>query len=126
MNPELQQFVDQEKQENNGIDTQEIQALDSLLYNNTKELSEEAKNILTPTISNAMVNQIQDFLRSDDGKKINENTQQRYINILNTLYNINKNINIKNTIDDTKNTVNETKISNSLATSLVDQMKDSS
>lgn len=125
MNPELQQFVDQEKQENNGIDTQEIQALDTLLYNNNKELSEEAKNVLTPANSDAMVNQIQNFLRSDEGKKIDAVTEQHYINILDTLNNLNKNVNIKNKIDETRNTVNEKKISNSLGALLVDQMTDS-
>ncbi len=125
MNPELQQFVDQEKQENNGIDTQEIQALDTLLYDNKKELSEEAKNVLTPANSDAMVNQIQNFLRSDEGKKIDAVTEQHYMNILDTLNNLNKNVNIKNKIDDTRNTVNEKKISNSLGALLVDQMTDS-
>lgn len=125
MNPELQKFVDQEKQENNGIDTQEIQDLDTLLYNNKKELSEEAKNILTPTNSDAMVNQIQNFLRSDEGKKIDATTEQHYMNILDTLHNLNKNVNIKNKIEETKNTVVEKKISNSLGALLVDQMTDS-
>lgn len=125
MTPELQKFVDQEKQENNGIDTQEIQALDTLLYDNKKELSEEAKNVLTPANSDAMVNQIQNFLRSDEGKKINATTEQCYINILDTLNNLNKNVNIKNKIEETKNTVDEKKISNSLGVLLVDQMKDS-
>ena len=124
MNPELQKFVDQEKQANNGIDTQEIKTLDALLYNNNKELSEEAKNILTPVNSNAMVDQIQNFLRSDEGKKIDAATEQHYMNILDTLNNLNKNVNIKNKIDDTKNTVNEKKISNSLGALLVDQMTD--
>lgn len=125
MNPELQKFIDQEKQANNGIDTQEIKTLDALLYNNNKELSEEAKNILTPVNSNAMVDQIQNFLRSDEGKKIDAATEQHYMNILDTLNNLNKNVNIKNKIDDTKNTVNEKKISNSLGALLVDQMTDS-
>lgn len=61
MQPELQQFVDQEKHENNGIDTQEIQTLNTLVYDNKKELSEEAKNILTPENSSAIVNQIKIF-----------------------------------------------------------------
>lgn len=125
MNPELQKFVDQEKQANNGIDTQEIKTLDALLYDNKKELSEEAKNVLNPVNSNAMVDQIQNFLRSDEGKKIDAATEQHYMNILDTLNNLNKNVNIKNKIDDTKNTVNEKKISNSLGALLVDQMKDS-
>ena len=124
MNPELQQFVDQERQANNGIDIQEIKTLDALLYDNKKELSEEAKNVLTPANSDAMVNQIQNFLRSDEGKKIDAVTEQHYMNILDTLNNLNKNVNIKNKIDDTKNTVNEKKISNSLGALLVDQMTD--
>lgn len=61
MQPELQQFVDQEKHENNGIDTQEMQTLNTLVYDNKKELNEEAKNILTPENSSAIVNQIKIF-----------------------------------------------------------------
>ena len=125
MTPELQQFVDQEKKANNGIDTQDIQVLDKLLYNNAKELSEEAKNILTPENSNAMVVQIQNFLRSDKGKTIDETTQQHYMNILDTLQTMHKNVNLKDKIMETKNTVQESKISDSLGSLLVDQMVDS-
>lgn len=125
MNPELQQFVDQEKKANDGIDTQDIQVLNTLLYNNTKELSEEAKNILTPQNSYEMIIQIQNFLRSDKGKQIDATIQQHYINILDTLFALHKNVNVKKKILETKDIVQESKISDSLSTFLVDEILDS-
>lgn len=124
MENNLQEFIAKEKQENNGIDQQEVKLLDSLLHTNTKELNEEVKKLLTPENSNALVKHINTFLQSDSGKKIDTEAQQHYINILNTLANINKNINIKNFINETKLLINEAKISNELMDTLLQQMID--
>lgn len=122
MENNLQEFIAKEKQENNGIDQQEVKLLDSLLHTNTKELNEEVRNILTPENSNALVKHINTFLQSDSSKKIDAEAQQHYINILNTLANINKNVNIKNFINETKLLINEAKISNELMDTLLQQM----
>ena len=125
MQPELQQFVDQEKHENNGIDIQEMQTLNTLIYDNKKELSEEAKNVLTPENSSAIVNQIKIFWGCEKGKNMDNNTRQHYFNILDNLNDINKNKNIKTDIIEAKRILNEIKISEKLSTLLVDQIKDS-
>lgn len=124
MENNLQEFMNQEKQENNGIDQQEVQLLDQLVHNNNKELNEEVKNILTPENSNLLIKQINTFLKSDNGKKIDTIAQQHYINILTTLSAINKNINIKNFIEETKNLLSESKMDSNLSKSLFDNIKD--
>lgn len=124
MENNLQEFMNQEKQENNGIDQQEVQLLDQLVHNNNKELNEEVKNILTPENSNLLIKQINTFLKSDNGKKIDAIAQQHYINILTTLSAINKNINIKNFIEETKNLLSESKMDSNLSKSLFDNIKD--
>ena len=121
MEKNLQEFISEEKQENNGIDQQEAQELDQLLHNDKKELHEEAKNILTPENCFLITRFIKEFLQSDTGKFITPDASKRYLNILNTLDSIPKitnNQNIKDLIESTKNILKETYISKDLLSSL--------
>ena len=120
MEKNLQEFIAEEKQENNGIDQQEAQELDQLLHNDKKELHEEAKNILTPGNCSLIARSIKEFLQSDAGKFITPDASKHYLNILNTLgsiYKISNNKDIIDIIEAAKTLLKETYISNDLITS---------